>query len=216
MKRFQAKLCTLAAALAVVAAGCGDRANPSAPEPTPRAELAGDTSTLLGETATVLSSSLEAVQVLRRTSSLKEDVSASALLGAAGGTIEIPEAGIAVSFPAGSLPVDGDARMPITVTAVRGNGVAYLFAPHGTVFRGDVTVTQSLKSTGAFRKAAVAGRLQAAYFPHVSALSPDGTARVQELRPTAVDVEAGSMSWTIRHFSGYLASVGRGAESSPQ
>ncbi|HEX8692593.1 MAG TPA: hypothetical protein VF746_09255 [Longimicrobium sp.] len=146
-----------------------------------------------------------AVSVLQRLAPLARDYTASAVIDRRGGTIAIPEAGFTIDFPAGSIPGE-EAR--ITVTALAGSNVAYVFGPEGLVFQGDARITQDLKNTQVFRNHALRDSLEGAYFPDPTYLG-NGTAGVKETRPTTVDVNGWKMRFGIHHFSGYLASTGR-------
>jgi hypothetical protein len=101
-------------------------------------------------------------------------------------------------------------RVPtsITVVAVPGTAVAYLFEPHGLVFKNAPTITQDLRGTAAFTNSSLLRDLEGAYFPEATLL--DGsTAVVRETRPTTVDVNGWKMRFDIDHFSGYTISTKR-------
>jgi hypothetical protein len=146
------------------------------------------------------------VEVLQRTTPLDAQHSASAVIGRAGGTISIPHAGFSIAFP--SNAVKGQPTL-ITVTALPGAGVAYLFEPHGLVFHNAPIITQDLRGTEVFQDPELRGTLEGAYFPDPSYLGSSGTARVRETRPTVVDVNGWKMKFNVQHFSGYLASTRR-------
>lgn len=144
------------------------------------------------------------VNVLQRSAPLLHDFVASAVIGRAGGTIEIPEAGFSITFPQNAVLLP----TPIVVAALPGTSVAYTFQPHGLVFRRPPTITQDLRGTDVFRDPAVRAGLEGAYLPDVAALI--GTvARVREVRPTVVDVKGWQMRFDVDHFSAYVASSGR-------
>ena len=90
-----------------------------APQAEPSQALLGS---LLGTTKTVTP--------LLRTTPLKASVTASATIGALGGVLAIPSAGITVIVP--PLAVLSPTKM--SVTALAGSSVAYEFAPHGIKF----------------------------------------------------------------------------------
>ncbi|HYR10902.1 MAG TPA: hypothetical protein VEQ60_24190 [Longimicrobium sp.] len=145
------------------------------------------------------------VDVLQRSEPLLHNFAATAVIGRGGGIIRIPEAGFTITFPANSVRTP----TPITVVAVPGTAVAYLFQPHGLVFQKTPVVTQDLRGTQAFRDPSLLAELEGAYFPELSAL--DGlTAVVRETRPTLVDVAGWKMRFSVQHFSGYTASTRRG------
>ncbi|HEX6368390.1 MAG TPA: hypothetical protein VF006_05625 [Longimicrobium sp.] len=144
------------------------------------------------------------VDVLQRSEPLLHNFAATALIGRAGGIIRLPEAGFTITFPANSVRLP----TPITVVAVPGTAVAYLFQPHGLVFQNPPTITQDLRGTEAFRDPSLLGELEGAYFPEVGLL--DGlTAIVRETRPTTVDRTGWRMRFDVQHFSGYTASTRR-------
>lgn len=146
------------------------------------------------------------VGVLQRSSPLGKDVSVTADIGKLGGTMEIPEAGIKVIFPANAVTPSGRHKsVRITLTALKGSNVAYVFQPHGITFREPVTVHQDAKATDAWKNPALLGS-RGAYFSSTTALS--GTrAAVSEFRPTEYELTGSKFRWTIDHFSGYLLSV---------
>lgn len=146
------------------------------------------------------------VDVLQRTTPLDRGYTASAVIGRSGGTISIPQAGFSITFP--SNAIKGQPTL-ITVTAVEGTSVAYLFEPHGLNFHNAPMITQDLRATEVFQDPGLRATLEGAYFPDPTYL--DGTrARIRETRPTVVDVNGWKMKFNVQHFSGYLASARRG------
>lgn len=144
------------------------------------------------------------VDVLQRSQPLLHNFAAVALIGRGGGIIRIPEAGFSMTFPPNAVRVP----TPITVVAVPGTAVAYLFQPHGLVFQNAPVITQDLRGTEAFQDPSLLGELEGAYFPDAGLL--DGlTAIVRETRPTTVDVNGWKMRFSVEHFSGYTASARR-------
>ena len=145
------------------------------------------------------------VEVLQRTTPLDRAYTASALIDRGGGTISIPQAGFSISFPTNA--VRGQPTL-VTVTAVAGGNVAYLFEPHGLVFQSAPTITQDLRGTQVFQNPALRATLEGGYFPEAADLA-GATARIRETRPTLVDVSGWKMKFNVQHFSGYLASSRR-------
>lgn len=144
------------------------------------------------------------VDVLQRSEPLLHSLAASGVIGRGGGTLRIPEAGFSITFPSNAV------RVPtlVTVTAVPGTAVAYLFAPHGLVFHRSPAITQDLRGTEVFGHPSRLGELEGAYFPDPGAL--EGlTATIRETRPTTVDVSGWRMRFDVDHFSGYTASTRR-------
>ena len=145
------------------------------------------------------------VEVLQRTTPLEREYTASAVIGRDGGTISIPQAGFSISFPTNA--VRGQPAL-VSVTAVAGENVAYLFEPHGLVFQNAPVITQDLRGTQVFQNPAMRATLEGGYFPDATYLA-GRTARIRETRPTVVDVNGWKMKFHVQHFSGYLASSRR-------
>jgi hypothetical protein len=149
-----------------------------------------------------------AVLILKRTVALNSDVSASATIGPAGGTLSIPRAGITVEFPKGAVAT----RTLITATAGAGQAVAYEFEPHGLRFGAPVVVRQELVKTAAARDAALAQSLQGSYFEGTLAanlLDAAGSfAHIKESRKGKLKSSQRYLEFTIEHFSGYMVSTG--------
>ncbi len=139
----------------------------------------------------------KAVKVLARSVDLATPVTASAVIGKDGGTIQIKETGFTLRIPAGAL----DAPTTISVTAQPGSNVAYEFAPHGLVFKTTVWFEQDGKHT----KAKSGALLLGGYFADPSDVLPDGTASVLEQFLLAPG-KKGFITFGIKHFSGYLVS----------
>lgn len=158
-----------------------------------------------GAAGAELGTLLEA-DVLQRTTPLARDYTASAVIGKAGGTIAIPEAGFRIDFPQNA--VRGQ-PVTITVTALAGGGAAYLFEPHGLVFHNNPTITQDLRQTEVAGYPLLRDLLEGAYFPDATYLAGT-TARIKEIRPTVVDVNGWKMRFTVEHFSGYAATSRKG------
>lgn len=143
--------------------------------------------------------------VLQRNAPLQQDVVAQASIGAAGGTIRIPQAGFTITFPAGAVQ---GAPVPIRVTALAGRSVAYRFEPHGLVFAREPVITQELGLTEALGQLLSLGQLGGAYFLDESNLA-NGTVPVLETRPAQLDLLRMRTSFSIQHFSGYAVSKTR-------
>lgn len=145
------------------------------------------------------------VQVVTRDVPLTAPVSASRLVGVFGGMISLPDAGLTLIVPAFALT----APTTITVTAVPGSELAYEFEPHGTQFRIPLIVTQQLAGTSAAPGGILPTTLRAGYFANVLDLDQvAGTALVSELLGTSFSNWNGSVSFAVRHFSGYLIAAG--------
>lgn len=147
----------------------------------------------------VLSSPVTAVP-LQRTEPLASNISKSAYIGALGGVISIPDAGITVVVPALALA----SPTLITVTALAGSNVAYEFAPHGIRFPVPLVVTQSLKNTEARNGGPLdASLLSAAYFPDSSNVTS-----VTEILGVNVNLLKQTAVFDVWHFSGYILAGG--------
>ena len=179
----------LAIAAACAGAACGDRM------PTETMVASSGPSTA--------SRADEVVGLLKRTEPLKESVSASAVIGPRGGHLQIKSAGIRVDFPRGAVAVP----TLITVTALRGGNVAYLFQPHGIVFHTPVTISQSLQRTAAW-KTSLADELQGSYFERLVVDPSETYARRLEKRPATLKETKTRLEFSIEHFSGYMVSTG--------
>lgn len=144
------------------------------------------------------------VSLLQRTTPLLHNFVASSTIGPEGGTLRITNAGVSITFPAGAIA----SPTRITVTAIPGFAVAYLFQPHGLTFAKPAVITQDLRGTRAPRDLAGLQQLEGAYFTGLDELL-GLLAIIRETRPTLVDVNAQRVTWTVDHFSGYAVSTKR-------
>lgn len=199
------------AALALLSAGafgCSDRIVGSDP-------VAADgvaTRSIASSTGAVSTATSEKVDVLQRNSPLPLTMSASFIVGPAGGAYRLvggSDLGLTITFPKNAVRQN----TRITVRARPGKLVAYEFEPHGIVFDAPVTLQQSLSGTAAFRNEAVMSELSGGYYTGdvVREVAATGSATVAEVLPVTVDTFSNTARFEIRHFSGYLVSVGRGA-----
>ena len=150
----------------------------------------------------------DTVVALTRKWPLDHDITATATIGPAGGSITIDAAGATIVFPPGAL----DTPRQIKMVAKAGATVAYEFCPHGITFAAPVAVQQNLTFTRA--SAADLRALQAGYYKNsLDAIFVDpGNAivRVSELRGIDLDKPSNPRIGTfyISHFSGYIVSTG--------
>lgn len=144
------------------------------------------------------------IDVLQRSEPLLHNFAAVGIIGRSGGTLRIPEAGFSIVFPPNAVRLP----TPITVIAIPGRSVAYLFQPHGLVFQQAPVITQDLRGTEAYRNPSMVADLEGAYFPDTGLLS-GLTALIRETRPTTVSVSDWKMRFDVQHFSGYAASARR-------
>jgi hypothetical protein len=139
-------------------------------------------------------------------SSDHRNLQVSNTIGPSGGVISIPETGLTMEFPAGSLKN----ALTITVTADE-QYVAYKMEPSGTQFLKDVKVTQSLKPTSLSGQT-LRGQLFAAYISDDS-IKLSGKVPVIEIEPSKTILSPISglpeaQVWLIRHFSRYMLASG--------
>ena len=188
----------LGATLLAAPAACRDAVAPEpvAQQPTPDPLLGlpdlGSGGTRLIDTT---------ITALRWREPLANDVSRSAVIGPAGGSIEIDELGFRFTVPAGAV----SAPTNISVTAVAGSVVAYEFEPHGLQFDERATFSQELRYTGLTGLLGIV--MRGAYFDARSDILPDGTADVSEIIPTRLDLFPLRVRFPVKHFSGYIVAV---------
>jgi hypothetical protein len=139
------------------------------------------------------------MNVLARTTPLGRNITASATIGSAGGTISIPKAGFTLIVPRGAV----SSRTKFTVTALAGNAVAYEMGPHGITFARSLTAKQDLSVTqyggGIFNP------LKGAYFTDKALIDQTLlTGLVTEVLNGTLNQQAKTFTFPIDHFSGYV------------
>jgi hypothetical protein len=173
--------------------GCGSHDNPVAPEAALSASPAASAS-LLGLSTTT-------VTALQRTTPLAKPITTSAYIGALGGKLAIPGAGLVVVVP----PLALTSTKLITVTALAGSNVAYDFGPSGTKFLVPLVVTQDLRNTQAKSGGLINPlSLFVGYFP-----DDKNILSVTELLNLNVNLLSQTAVFTVTHFSGYIVASGR-------
>ena len=173
--------------------GCGSHDNPVAPEAALSASPAASAS-LLGLSTTT-------VTALQRTTPLAKPITTSAYIGALGGKLTIPGAGLTVVVP----PLALTSTKLITVTALAGSNVAYDFGPSGTKFLVPLVVTQDLRNTQAKSGGLINPlSLFVGYFP-----DDKNILSVTELLNLNVNLLSQTAVFTVTHFSGYIVASGR-------
>ena len=120
--------------------------------------------------------------------------------------MHLREAGLRIDFPRGAVTIP----TRITVTALRGDNVAYRFEPHGIQFKRPVTLRQSLHRTAAWNDDDLADHLNGSYFERLIVDSTRTFARSLERRAGSLKDSKAALEFTIEHFSGYMVSVGDG------
>lgn len=200
-------LSTLGAlALSMVLAACADApTGPSAPPAAPSAGLLGTLGTVTSTLTTTVTGTLTRVTALVRAEPIvAEETRSYTIRRSTGGTIEWPDVGLTVIVPARAFSAK---EMTITVTALRGDVVAYEFGPHGVQFDRPLTIVQNLNGTG-FWRLGVGARLQGAYFKSADQINEaNDTALVDEFQPTTVDYFRSQVRFDVSHFSGYMVST---------
>ena len=192
-----------AASLALLAACSSEPLSaPSSPLAAPAGASSSATATQLSGLTRALSTMLTSVPGLQRNTPLPVSITVQKSIGAAGGYLSIPQAGVTLSVPAGALA----APLTITMTARAGSLVAYDFAPHGTVFAKPLAFVQSLTATNV--TPLTAALLQLGYYSDPNNLNSQG-ALVDELRSGTLSTLKTSFTSSIPHFSGYMVAVGR-------
>lgn len=135
---------------------------------------------------------------------LTEDLTVTATIGSDGGKLEIPEAGLTMTVPAGAV----SEPVVFRATARKGAIVAYDFEPSGR-FDVPLEVTQDLYYTSWHHQADLTD-VFAGYYAGPGALDDEqGEAEVSEVPPSTVDVEKCKVSFAVSHFSGYVIATGR-------
>jgi hypothetical protein len=146
--------------------------------------------------------SLLTVDGLQRTTPLAAPITVSKSIGADGGTLTIPQAGVTVVVPKGALAQP----TTITMTARAGSLVAYDFAPHGITFAKPLVFSQQLKGTNA--SLLTAPFLSLGYYSDASLLTKTG-GLVSELLGGTLNTLTWTFTAPIPHFSGYIVTSGR-------
>jgi hypothetical protein len=141
---------------------------------------------------------------LKRESSIQSQT-ATAVIGAEGGSFSLPGAGLSVVVPAGAV----SQPTSFSVTSRGGKLVAYDFEPHGTRFAVPLQVTQSLNGVGGLVNGLL-GNVKLAYFADASQVDEaTGTVRPTESLNVAVNLLTGKATVNLWHFSGYMMASGR-------
>jgi hypothetical protein len=154
---------------------------------------------LPSEPAPALLGSLFTKKPLQRDAALPQDVSVSAVIGPAGGRLELPAQGFTLVVPRGAV----DSKTTFQLTAIAGDLVAYEFEPHGTTFRVPLQATQKLRDTNF--QVRLLSSLIAGYFEERSQLlDRNGNVKLDELIQGLTLPLTGEFKWKIDHFSGYI------------
>jgi hypothetical protein len=196
----------LGALALLAAAACAGDPTPLAPTAAPSAAVVVVSADHRSERAAAAAAPTAVQTALLREAPLAEDVTVSRAIGPAGGTLEIPAAGLRVYVLPGAL----HRTTTITATALEGDMVAYEFGPHGTRFAVPLILVQSTRGTNAasLPRGTV---LQGGYFTGREMLDRGSKrARVAEVLPTFGVALDDAVAFNVWHFSGYLFGWGRG------
>lgn len=195
-KRLMRSVC-LALGASALLVGCNSDHTPVAPSapatPAVSPSLLGG---LLGGLTTTV------VGVVDRVVPLPSDVTWSFVAGPGGARSSNSVAGLSIYVPPGAL----SSNVTITVTAVHGSVVNYHFEPEGLKFASPVVLTQDMSLTTTLLNLLTASSMHGAYYssPTLQYDPSTNTATVNELEPTSTNLLDSSVSWQIRHFSGYI------------
>ena len=142
----------------------------------------------------------------------RENQTRSAWVGAEGGEIHLDWPGVRLVVPEGALPndaespqeagSDGTAARRISMTVLKGKGLAVQFSPHGLKFDRPVQLFIDLAWTETGDDEGALNDLIGVYF--------EGEARttVEGLEVLPVNLEDGTLTLELHHFSGYLLASG--------
>jgi hypothetical protein len=198
-----ATMVSLAASAMTFLAACSD--SPTAPAAPAAASPAA---TVLAPTAAPAHGKLDApvlVNALTRATRLPVPLVGVAVIGPNGGTLEIKQAGLKVTFPKGLVT----STRVFWATALPGDIIAYDFGPSSDFGDKEVVIEQQLRGTS-FAKLNGTELIQGAYFRSFDALRDVlGVAEVTELRPATVTYDKNAVRFGVTHFSGYMVSTGR-------
>jgi hypothetical protein len=130
---------------------------------------------------------------------------ASATIGAEGGTLSIPNADFTLTVPAGAL----SAPTAITITAKRGVFVAYEMQPHGLRFAKPAVAVQGLRNTAVFGRPEGSSVRTGYLTDGDDQIASDDSAAPVELEAATTlligaDRIAETHEWLVNHFSRYI------------
>ncbi|HEY2067593.1 MAG TPA: hypothetical protein VGG84_16685 [Gemmatimonadaceae bacterium] len=192
------------------ALACGDTAPLSAPE-----RLSPQTAALSrsGHRQRVRVPILHRINPLRADEVACRTIDPAAIAGSV--SIALPEAGLRVSFPEGSIP----STTQVCLTAHAGSLLTYSFQPHGLQFGVPVQVLQDLRGTTAYNDRVMARTMIAGYLSAGVQADVDdqGVGTFAETFSTAMYDDAekptktapASVTFSTVHFSGYALASGR-------
>ncbi len=183
---------------------CSDSS--TAPEPANTSEL----NRVATATAAAQDKYVARGALVRRSSRLADDLSASATITRDGGSLVLPAAGLILHFPPGAV----SSTVVITATAMKGNRVVYDFQPHGLTFNTPIYVAQHLAGTelAASRSQRTRPEIWAGYLLRgADDVQLSGHANFSEIFDASYNGK-GSETLAVfmtTHFSGYAMASGR-------
>ena len=218
-----------AVGITVLSVGCTPEnlAGPQAPLTPPAATLVSPSAATPGATAslnllggvlqlpgTAVNAVATAVSnllfpVVQRKQSLAHSITVTRMIGVAGGSLAIGEAGFTITLAPGAVTHN----TLITVTADSGRAISYEFGPHGTQFHAPVTIQQDMSMTTLADHPESASGIRGGYTANgVADILHGLLARVAEILNATTTVVTGSdgnahlgtTSFVVKHFSGYI------------
>lgn len=191
LKRFRSAHAAVLIAAAIVVACAGDQSWVVSPQ-------LGESAPPLGVVSTPGGAPVVPVH---RQVALATDRSWSFDVGPEGRIVRDGGTGLTVQVPAGAVA----STTTITVIALKGAPLAYRFEPHGLQFAVPIHLVQSLRGLRVSADPLSIPPLFGGYFADDS-LATDaatGQARVLEVLPVKIDLQARTVVLDVRHFSGY-------------
>lgn len=188
---------------AVISVSCGDFTGSTSPAVSGYTKFTPTKSVVSSFAMLPREARAKAVRWGRAHSRTKQIV--SALIGPAGGVLELPGSDFTMSIPEGALATP----TLITVTSVAGPYVMYDMEPHGLQFRKPVTAVQYLANTAAYRTKE-GNSVRSAYLSDRNeGIDADDTASPAELQAATTlfygrEEIAETHVWTLNHFSRWL------------
>jgi hypothetical protein len=146
---------------------------------------------------------LDTSTVVTRKVPFTSDVTVSAVIGSAGGTLEFKDAGLTLIVPAGAVSSD----QTFSITAIGGSMIAYDFAPHMN-FAKPLRLEQKLSYLD---MPSDPSSVSLGYFADRTSLGVTETevGTILEQLPVKFDLTNSKAKADVMHFSGYLMASGR-------
>jgi hypothetical protein len=138
----------------------------------------------------------------------KGQLTATAIIGPAGGQISMPGSDFTLTFSQGALATE----TTITVISLAGDYVEYDMYPHGITFAQPVYAVQGLKNTKVYQTK-TAYLLFGAYLGGTTAIDGTGSATASETTLSWIGLQQGTnipekSIWVLKHFSRYMLASG--------